>query len=49
MIVSNNNGISVYPSNFNTINDWKLLYYYNVNTLSAAFDYLNNILVAVSG
>ncbi|CAK59189.1 unnamed protein product (macronuclear) [Paramecium tetraurelia] len=49
IIVSNFNGISVYPSLLNSINDWKLLYYYNTSVQSAAFDYFNNIMLAVSG
>ncbi|CAD8198517.1 unnamed protein product [Paramecium octaurelia] len=49
IIVSNSNGISVYPSLLNSINEWKLLYYYNTSVQSAAFDYSNNILLAVSG
>ncbi|CAD8089814.1 unnamed protein product [Paramecium primaurelia] len=48
IIVSNSNGISVYPSILNTINDWKVLFYYNLNVQSTAFDYFNSILIAVA-
>ncbi|CAD8091152.1 unnamed protein product [Paramecium primaurelia] len=49
LIVVNSNGISVYPSILNDINNWQLLYFMPLNVLSSAFDYYNNILVTVQG
>ncbi|CAK59619.1 unnamed protein product (macronuclear) [Paramecium tetraurelia] len=49
LVAVNSNGISVYPSILNDINNWQLLYYIPSNVLSSAFDYYNNILVTVAG
>ncbi|CAD8203094.1 unnamed protein product [Paramecium octaurelia] len=49
LIAVNSNGISVYPSILNDINNWQLLYYIPSTVLSSAFDYYNNILVTVAG
>ncbi|CAD8105047.1 unnamed protein product [Paramecium sonneborni] len=49
IVFSNQNGISVYPSILNAINDWQLLYYLPQSVQFSAFDYYNNILVAISG